>query len=106
MTINHNTIFNPSSLTDAIMLANDDGPQTNRTITNNLLAGGGYTFYGSGGPSGQATNIIFTGNRFSNRYFPRSGSFGPVAHWQRSTGNVWANNTWADGPAAGTTITS
>jgi parallel beta-helix repeat protein len=101
MTINHNTIFNPYSQTDAIMLANDDGPQTNRTITNNLLAGGGYSFYGSGGPDGQATNIIFTGNRFSTRYYPNSGYWGPVAHWKASSGNVWTNNTWIDGPKAG-----
>lgn len=106
MTINHNTIFNPRNQTDAIMLANDDGPQTNRIITNNLLAGGGYSFYGSGGPNGQATNIVFTGNRFSTRYFANGGYWGPVAHWQRAAvGNVWTNNTWADGPRAGAAIT-
>lgn len=102
MTIDHNTILNPSTVTDAIMLANDDGAQTNRTITNNLLGGGGYTFYGSGGPDGRATNIVFTGNQFTTRYFPLSGSFGPVAHWQSGgAGNVWAGNVWADGPRAG-----
>lgn len=101
MTINRNTIFLPLAYTDAIMLANDDGPQTNRRITDNLLAGGGYTFYGSGGPDGQATNIVFTGNQFATGYFPRGGAHGPVAHWQFAEGNVWADNTWADGPEAG-----
>ena len=104
MTIDNNTIFVPAPLTDCIMLANDDGAQTNRTITNNLLAGGGYTFYGSGGPAGQATNIVFKNNKFSTLYFPRSGSYGPVAHWQNSAGNVWSGNTWADGPNAGLAV--
>lgn len=101
MIIDHNTILNPSTGTDALMLANDDGPQANRTITNNLLGGGGYTFYGAGGASVAPKNIVFTGNQFTTRYFPNSGSFGPVAHWQAGTGNVWSNNTWADGPRAG-----
>ena len=99
MTIDHNTILVPAAYTDAIMLANDDGAQRNRVITNNLLAGGGYSFYGSGGPGGVATGIVFRNNQFSTRYFPNSGSYGPVAHWQ--AGNVWEGNTWADGPNAG-----
>jgi hypothetical protein len=102
MVIDNNTILIPWPATDAVMLANDDGPQTNRRITNNLLAGGGYTFYGAGGPDGAATDIVFTGNQFSTRYYPQSGYWGPVAHWQASkAGNVWSNNTWADGPNAG-----
>ena len=105
MTIDNNTIFIPAQTTDAIMLTNDDGPQTNRTITNNLLAGGGYTFYGSGWSGGVATNIVFTGNRFSTIYYPNSGSFGPVAHWQNAPGNVWSDNTWTDGPNTGKPIT-
>jgi parallel beta-helix repeat protein len=106
MTIDHNTILNPAPATDAIMLANDDGDQTNRTITNNLLAGGGYTLYGSGWEGATATKITVTNNTFSTRYFPRSGSFGPVAHWQQNNTNVWSGNTWADGPQAGKTITT
>ena len=105
MRIHHNTIFVPYEATDSIMLANDDGPQMNRTITDNLLAGGGYTFYGSGGPSGDAKNIVFTGNRFSTIYFRRSGYWGPVAHWQRATGNTWTGNVWDDGPRAGRAVT-
>lgn len=102
MTIRHNTIFNPAQATDAIMLANDDGEQTNRVIDNNLLGGGGYTFYGSGWATANATNIKFTNNKFTTRFFPNSGSLGPVAHWQAGkAGNVWSGNTWADGPKAG-----
>ena len=105
MTIDRNTILLPYDATDAIMLANDDGPQTNRTITGNLLAGGGYTFYGSGGPEGEATHIVFSGNRFSTMYFARSGYWGPVAHWQDDAGNVWSDNVWNDGPRAGSAVT-
>jgi len=104
MTIDHNTIFNPSPATDAIMLANDDGNQDNRKITNNLLGGAGYTFYGSGWDGAAATHITFTGNRFSTRYFPASGSLGPVAHWNPSSTNVWSGNVWADGPNTGKTV--
>ena len=104
MTIDGNTILIPYPSTDAIMLANDDGPQTNRTITGNLIGGGGYAFYGSGGPAGQATNITVSGNQFTTIYYPQSGSLGPVAHWQNATGNTWTNNTWADGPQAGTPV--
>jgi hypothetical protein len=105
MTINHNTIFNEAQATDCIMLAADDGAQTNRTITNNLIGGGGYSFYGSGWVGATATNIIFTGNRFTTQFFPNGGSLGPVAHWQAAqSGNVWSDNKWYDGPNAGVAI--
>jgi len=102
MTIDGNTIFVTQGQTDAIMLANDDGAQRNRVITGNLLAGGGYAFYGSGGPNGVATGIVFRNNKFSTRYFPKGGYWGPVAHWK--SGNVWEGNTWADGPNVGKTV--
>jgi hypothetical protein len=105
MTIDRNTIFNPAPSTDCIMLANDDGPQRNRRITNNLLAGGGYSFYGSGWEGADARNIVVTGNRFSTLYFPNGGSFGPVAHWNDASDNVWSDNVWADGPRAGKPVT-
>lgn len=96
MTIRHNTIFNPQSQTDAIMLANDDGAQRNRTITNNLLGGGGYTFYGAGGPSGVATGIVVQNNVFTKRFYPNGGFWGPVAYWKTGGGNVWSGNTWLE----------
>ncbi len=104
MTIDHNTILVPYDQTDCIMLATSDGDQTNRTITNNLLAGGGYTFYGSGGPDSRATNIVFRDNRFSTAYFPNGGYWGPVAYWKSGGGNSWSGNTWIDGPRAGSPV--
>ncbi len=105
MTIDGNTILVTQDQTDAIMLANDEGAQRNRVITGNFLAGGGYSFYGSGGPSGSATGIVFRNNQFSTMYFPRSGYWGPVAHWKAGNGNVWEGNTWADGPRVGQSVT-
>lgn len=104
MVIRHNTIFNEHAQTDAIMLANDDGAQRNRVITGNLLGGGGYTFYGSGAVAGVATGIVISNNQFTTRFFPRGGYWGPVAYWKTGNGNVWASNTWADGPNAGKAI--
>ena len=49
MTIRHNTIFNSHDQTDAISLFQDFGNQANRTIDDNLVAGGGYSVYGGGG---------------------------------------------------------
>jgi hypothetical protein len=101
MTIRGNTIHHANSQTDAIMLANDDGAQANRLIEGNLIGGGGYTFYGAGGPTGTATGITFRNNQFTTRYFPQGGYWGPVAYWKTGGGNVWSGNTWADGPNAG-----
>lgn len=106
MTIQNNTILVPPAYTDAIMLANDGGAQTNRTITDNLLAGGAYTLYAAGWRGAPATNIKVTGNHFSTRYFPNGGYYGAVANWfPVQAGNVWADNTWADGPKAGQPVT-
>ena len=95
LTINHNTIFNQISQTDAISLFQDFGLEANRTITNNLIAGGGYTLYAGSGTSGTTHNIIVTGNRFSRLYYPNGGSYGPAtAYDTNGTGNTWTNNTW------------
>jgi hypothetical protein len=100
MTIRHNTILNQLDQTDAVMLATDDGPETNRVIDNNLLAGGGYTFYGAGGPSDIPTQEKVTNNRFSRIFFPNGGFYGPVAYFVAAgAGNVWTGNVWDDNNA-------
>ncbi len=116
LTINHNTILNSFGQTDAISLFQDFGGNNNKTITNNFLAGGGYTIY-AGGPNGCAnpapgkykcdpsSNIVITGNQISTMYFPQGGGYGPLANfYDQGKGNVWANNTWADGPNKGKVI--
>jgi hypothetical protein len=97
LTIRHNTIFNQYEQTDAVSLFQDFGLEANRTITDNLLAGGGYTIYGGGGTFGTTHNIVITDNRISRIFFPRGGSYGPVAHFENSgPGNVWSGNVWDD----------
>lgn len=80
LTIKHNTIFNQFDQTDAVSLFEDFGAQSNRLITDNILAGGGYTIYGgqnSGGAT--ATNITITNNRISPMFYPNGGFFGWLA---------------------------
>ena len=101
MTIKDNTIFNPISQTDDVILSNDGGgTETNRLIDHNLLAGGGYCFYGSGGPTLDASNITFTNNHFARIYYRSCGYYGPVTDWQPGHGAVWRANVWDDTGAA------
>ncbi|HEY5990733.1 MAG TPA: hypothetical protein VIV12_30710, partial [Streptosporangiaceae bacterium] len=95
LTIQHNTIFNNLNQCDAVSLFQDFGSQGNRLITDNLLAGGGYTLY-AGGKAGAPPpfNIVITNNRISNLYFPKGGYYGPVAYWTSGNGNVWSGNIW------------
>jgi hypothetical protein len=94
--INHNTVFNSYSQTDAVSLFEDFGQQTNRVISNNLLAGGGYVIYGGQNAGGAAaTNIKITDNRIATVYFPNGGSYGPLAAFgPTNPGNVWTGNFW------------
>jgi hypothetical protein len=114
--IQHNTVFNNYGQTDAIALFQDFGPEANKTIDDNLLAGGGYALIG-GGPNGctgpasaykcdPSSNIVITNNLFSTIFTPLSGYYGPVANFNSAgTGNVWSGNRWAGGHRAGHIIT-
>ena len=105
LTISHNSIFINYPQTDAISLFEDFGAQTNRVISNNLLAGGAYTIYAgqnAGGPT--ATNITISGNRISPRIYSPGGVYGPVADFNAAgAGNTWTGNVWDD---TGQTITA
>jgi hypothetical protein len=107
LTITHNTIFNSLGQTDDIGLFEDFSGQGNRTITNNLLAGGSYSIYaGATNESsyGVPTNIVITGNVFATSYFATGGAYGPVSYFDHAgTGNKWTSNTW---DTTGTTIAS
>jgi hypothetical protein len=94
LTISNNTILNNMSQTDAVSLFQDNGPQANRTITGNLLAGGSYSLYAGSKPGSPATNIQVTGNVFSPTFFPKSGLYGPVAYYTSGNGSTWSGNTW------------
>ncbi len=98
----HNTVFNHRSQTDAISLFQDFGLEANRTISDNLIAGGGYTLYAGQNNGAPATyNIKVMNNRFSRIYYTRGGYYGPVtAYNPNGSGNVWSNNIWDDTGAA------
>jgi Putative Ig domain len=111
MLIQGNTIQNSWGQTDCIALFQDNSLPAiaNKTISNNLLAGGGYCIYG--GQSGAeyaglpATHIAITNNLISTMYYPNGGAFGPVAYFTPGNqGNEWSNNVWHDGPHMGVAI--
>jgi hypothetical protein len=97
LTLIHNTILNNQQQTAAVYLAPDFSAVSNVTITDNLLAGGGYTIYGGDG-SRPASNIKITNNVFATSFFPNSGQWGPVDDFTvGASGNVWSGNTWQSG---------
>lgn len=98
MTIRHNTILNKFEQTDAISLFQDFGLEANRLITDNLVAGGGYTIYGGDNERfGKTYNIQITNNRFSRLYYPNGGYWGPVAAFDANgVGNGASGNIWDD----------
>jgi hypothetical protein len=98
-TISHNTMFNSAGQTATIMITHDFGSQSNVTINNNLLAGGGYSIYGgdtgvnSGAP---ATDIRITNNRLSSLYYQQCGFYGWLTAFNvpAAAGNVVSGNIW------------
>jgi Right handed beta helix region len=96
LTISGNTILNPLAQTDAINLdASVAGPVSAKTVTGNLLAGGGYPIYAGSNLGNTTTAITITGNRFGQAYYPKSGQWGPAAYYTATgTGNTWTGNIW------------
>lgn len=92
--INHNTVLNPCEQTSAMLITNDPGfnsPIRNVAVTNNLMAGGGYTLYCADSDDTVESETV-VGNRFARTYFPRGGRYGPTAYCNLATtftGNVW-----------------
>jgi hypothetical protein len=99
LTISGNTIFDKLDQTDAINLdAGTPGPSApvaNKTITDNFLAGGGYTIYGGAASGSPTSNLKITGNRFGQNYYSKSGQYGPVIYFNaKGSGSSWSGNTW------------
>ena len=93
--VNHNTMLNPQGQTAIVFASVDFGDQTTLTITNNLMAGGGYMIYGGGSGSGGKVvgPVTITGNRFSRKYYPEGGYYG-VASYLEDSVTSWSGNVW------------
>jgi hypothetical protein len=93
--INHNTMLNQQGQTAVVFASVDFGNQTTLTITNNLMAGGGYMIYGGGSGSGGKVvgPVTITGNRFSKEFYPNGGSYG-VAAYMNDAVTSWSGNIW------------
>ena len=96
LVVRRNTIVNQIPQTDAIGLFQDFGLEANRTVADNLLAGGGYTVYAGGrGRYGTSHDIRITGNRFSRAVFARGGRWGIRAYYDTGgRNNTWSGNVW------------
>jgi hypothetical protein len=109
LTLDHNTLLNPNDQTSALALYTEFGNNTNVTVTNNLMAGGGYTCYcGDGatdnnGNPARAVNVTFVNNVFWLKYFPNAGSFGAGRAYNPAGGGRWVNNLFM---SAGGTLTT
>lgn len=84
--------------TDCIALFTNQGVNTNILIADNYLGGTGYCFYGSDSGAGATTNNVFTGNKFSTKWWTNGGAYGPYTGTIifGSNGNVNSGNIWAD----------
>jgi hypothetical protein len=93
--VNHNTMLNPEGQTAVVFASVDFGDQTTLTITNNLMAGGGYMIYGGGSGSGGSVvgPVTITGNRFSRKYYPQGGYYGVAAEIKEAV-TTWSGNVW------------
>lgn len=101
LVIQHNTIINTQGQTSVIALFQDFGVPHDVLITQNYLAGGGWSIYGGDGTKGTPTNIRITNNTFGRDVFPNCGVNGPIAYWPHGgSGNVWSGNVWAGSGAA------
>ncbi len=119
LVVDHNTLINvhPQTATvfgDTICGANDF------TVTDSLLAGGGYLVYPAANSESEGANRMkVSGNRFArcgtsevydsesggrdcsggpdaDGYFPNGGYFGVAAHYYTGSGQTWTNNVWND----------
>ncbi len=93
--VNHNTMLNQQGQTAVVFASVDFGNQTTLTITNNLMAGGGYVIYGGGSGSGGKVvgPVTITGNRFSREFYPNGGSYGVAAYMNEAV-TSWSGNVW------------
>ena len=105
LVIDHNTLLNANDQTSALALYTEYGNNNDITVSNNLMAGGGYTCYcGDGatqndGTPARANNVSIVDNVFWKKYFPTAGHFGAARAYNPAGGGRWAGNVYmnADG---------
>ncbi len=91
VTIRHNTMFNQIDQTATVYTDMNEGVCANMTIDDNLVAGGGWTFYMPTG-SMRGSGFSYVHNRFARSYFPNSGSYGALgggSFTASDPGNFW-----------------
>lgn len=87
---------------------NSDG-STGYRVLDNYVGGTGYCIYAgknAGSAADSVQNMVMTGNKVTTQWWPNGGANGPLAAapaWG-TLGNIWSNNTWADGPNGGQVI--
>ncbi len=125
LVVDHSTLFNIHPQTAAVFVdtgGGGSGPGDSQlTITNSFLAGGGYVLYPAGNASSVGTGTMnITGNRFarclttpvasagggtacsggqdSHGYWPNGGYFGIAAYLYcpPTSGQIWSGNYWDD----------
>lgn len=109
LTIDHNTLLNPNDQTSALALYTEYGNNTNAVVSDNLMAGGGYTCYcGDGatdnkGNPARAVHVDFVNNVFWRLYYPDAGGFGSGRAYNPAGGGQWTGNVYmnADGTLTG-----
>ena len=104
VTVRHCTIENSHSQTSCVSIEDLSPAAHDITVEGNYLAGGGYTTYGSNQSGSHLIKLI--NNKYSTKFFPKCGYYGPEAYWTNGDGtNVSSGNTWIDGPNVGKPVT-
>jgi hypothetical protein len=117
--VDHSTLLNEQGQTATVFGDTICGGKNNYTVTNSLLAGGGYVFYPQANGSGSGGTTVITGNHIArcltaetvtgdghhlckseadaNGYFPAGGGYGVGAYFSGAT--TWSGNVWDDNGA-------
>jgi len=109
LVVKHSTLLNIHDQTAAVFVDTQNGGagDSHLTITDSLLAGGGYTLYPAGNSKSVGTGTMdIERNRFarctsascpdSHGYYPQSGHFGIAAYCWTGANQTWQDNVWDD----------
>jgi hypothetical protein len=121
LVVDHDTLLNPEDQTADVFTKTDFGDLDTVTITDNLMAGGGYMIYGGLGGVGKVKGpVTVTGNRFArcltppifdrggghycrggpdvHGYWPQGGQYGISGDFNDAV-TTWKGNYWDDSGA-------